>query len=108
MTYLAAIFAGTIAFQSIHQVCYFGGAKKRYRSVQWLVSPGATLNLMYPSGQIVFWVDQKYSRAREWSDVCCTPIFDRVSSTVKSKSRTSPEYPVRYPATPLCGASSST
>ena len=28
-------------FQSIHQVCYFGGAKKRYRSVQWLVSPAA-------------------------------------------------------------------
>src|SRR5438105_1311135 len=56
---------------------------------------------MYPSGQIVFWVDQKYKRANGWSDVCSTPTLDRVSSTVKSKSRVSSEYPVRYPAAPL-------
>ena len=74
---------------------YFPGAKKRYRRVQRLVFPGATFNLMYPSGQIVLWVDQKYRRASAWSDVCSTPTFDCVSSTVKSKSRGSSEYPVR-------------
>jgi hypothetical protein len=83
MTYLAW-YSLERPYSPAFEAGYLGGAKKRYRSVQRLVSPGATFNLMYPSGQIVVWVDQKYSRASEWSDVCCTPTFDRVSSTVKS------------------------